>query len=95
MIVGICKIVLFIPECHSLKEKRMVLRRIKDKAFNQFKIPVAEVGSCDLWQRAELGFAPVGNDRRTIEGIMQRMMNYVGDLGVAEITDQYTEMINI
>ncbi|MFA5810776.1 MAG: DUF503 domain-containing protein [bacterium] len=95
MIVGICKLDLRIDGCHSLKEKRQVLRRLKDRTANQFGIAVAEVGNQDLWQRAELGFAVVGNDRRIIEGIIERATTFIEDQGPVGLIDRYTEIINI
>ncbi|MEO6776575.1 MAG: DUF503 domain-containing protein [Kofleriaceae bacterium] len=57
MYVGIAKISLVIGESHSLKEKRMVVRRIKDRVRERVGVIVNEVGSQDSWQRAELGCA--------------------------------------
>jgi len=84
-----------IPACRSLKEKRRALKRIKDRTSNTFGIAVAEVGLNDVWQRSELGFAVVGNDRRKIEGLMQRASDFIEGLGVASIIDQHTEIINV
>ena len=44
MVVGVCRVTLMVPESHSLKEKRMVLRRIKDRVANKFNCAIAEVG---------------------------------------------------
>lgn len=95
MIVGVCKLDLHLPGCRSLKEKRRVLRRLKDRTFARFAIPVAEVEHQDLWQRAMIGFAAVGNEHGVIEGILQRMINAIGDLGDAEILDQHVEIMNL
>ena len=95
MIVGICKLDLRIFECHSLKEKRRVLRRIKDRTQSSFGIAVSEVGANDLWQCSELGFAIVGNDRRVIEGLIEKVGNFIEDQGIASIIDTYTEIINV
>ncbi|MFH1829762.1 MAG: DUF503 domain-containing protein [Pseudomonadota bacterium] len=95
MIVGICKLDLRIYECRSLKEKRQALRRIKDRTQHSFGITIAEVGSQDLWQRAELGFAIVGNDRRVIEGLMEKIQGFVEGQASAHIIDQYREIINV
>jgi uncharacterized protein YlxP (DUF503 family) len=57
MYVGIAKISLVIGESHSLKQKRMVVRRIKDRVRERVGVIVNEVGSQDVWQRAELGCA--------------------------------------
>lgn len=95
MVVGICKLTLYIPACRSLKEKRQVLRRLKDRTVNKFRIPVAEVGDQDLWQKSEIGFASVGNDRREIESRLQRMSDFVENLGLVQVIDQYVEIMNV
>ena len=61
--VGMAKISLVIDQSHSLKEKRMVLRRIKDRVQQRLHVQLSEVGELDSWQRAELGTAVVSGDR--------------------------------
>jgi uncharacterized protein YlxP (DUF503 family) len=95
MIVGICKLDMRIFECRSLKAKRKVIRRIKDRTKNAFGIGISEVDSQDLWQRAGLGFAIVGNDHGTVEGLMEKVANFIEGLGDAQIIDHYTEIINV
>jgi len=86
---------LLIPGCRSLKEKRGIVRRLKDRTFNRFKVPVAEVGFQDKWQRSELGFSVSGNDRRIVEGIIQKMTDFIEALGLVQIIDVYNEIINV
>jgi hypothetical protein len=57
------KISLIIDQSHSLKEKRTVLRRIKDRVRERLQVNLNEVGELDNWQRAELGCAVVSADR--------------------------------
>jgi uncharacterized protein YlxP (DUF503 family) len=57
MTVGIARITIFIPDSHSLKEKRMVLRRVKDRTRQKFNVAIAEVEENDVWQRGVLGLA--------------------------------------
>jgi uncharacterized protein len=77
MTVGIARLTLFLPEAHSLKEKRMVLRRVKDRAQQKFNLAIAEVGDNDLWQRALLGIAVLGNDRRFVESALDEVVRFV------------------
>ncbi|MBE3099283.1 MAG: DUF503 domain-containing protein [Planctomycetes bacterium] len=58
MVVGLLSVELHLPGAHSLKDKRMVLRGIKDR-LRKFNVAVAEVGHQDLWQRAGLGIVTV------------------------------------
>lgn len=61
MTVALLSIELFLPGARSLKDKRMVLRRVKDR-LGKFNVAVAEVEHHDLWQRAGLGIVTIGND---------------------------------
>jgi uncharacterized protein len=61
--VGVAKLSLVIGDAHSLKEKRMVIRRIKDRVRERLHVSINEVGELDTWQRAELGCAVVSGDR--------------------------------
>ena len=77
MTVGIARLTLFLPEAHSLKEKRMVLRRVKDRARQKFNLAIAEVGENDVWQRALLGVAVLGSGRRFVESALDEVVRFV------------------
>jgi uncharacterized protein len=64
--VGLLSIELFLPEAQSLKDKRMVLRGVKDR-LKKFNVSVAEVEHQDLWQRAGLGVVTVSNARAHVD----------------------------
>jgi uncharacterized protein YlxP (DUF503 family) len=95
MFVGICKLDLRISACRSLKEKRRVLRMLKDRTMSEFSIVVSEVGCQDLWQRSELGFAVVGPDRRFVEGLVERAAGFLEGTGAACAIDRYVEIISV
>lgn len=57
-----------IPDSHSLKDRRQVVRSLLDGAHQRFHVSVAEVGGQDTWQRATLGFAVVASEARIAEG---------------------------
>ena len=63
MYVGIVRITVVIDQSHSLKEKRMVLRRIKDRVRERLGVAINEVGELERWQRAELGCAVTSGER--------------------------------
>lgn len=94
MVVGICRISLIIHDNQSLKGKRQVLKSIVEKVKNRFNVSVAEVGDNDLWQRAELGVSAVGNDRAFINSVLDKVMNFIENLHLAEVVDHNIELIN-
>ena len=67
MVVGVCKLSVMLPESETLKDKRAVLRHIKDKVQHKFNCAIAEVGDQDLLQSSELGFVVVSNDLGSVE----------------------------
>lgn len=95
MVVGIGKITVRIHDCRSLKAKRGVVKSIIGRVRNHFNASVAEVGSNDIHQRAEIGFTLAGNDRTLVNSKIDKIFNHVEDLGLAEITDTEMELINI
>jgi uncharacterized protein len=90
MTVGIARLTLFIPDSHSLKEKRMVVRRVKDRARAKFNVAIAEVEDNDVWQRAVLGLALVGNERRFVESALDEVVRFVR--GEAEVVNAEREL---
>jgi hypothetical protein len=77
MTVGIARITLFLPGSHSLKDKRMVLRRVKAQVRDKFNAAIAEVGDLELWQRAALGITVVGNERAFAEAALDEVVRFV------------------
>ena len=66
MVVALLSVELYLPGARSLKEKRMVLRGVKDR-LKKFYVSVSEVEHHDLWQRAGLGIVAISTDRTHVE----------------------------
>ena len=94
MVVGVCGISLLIHDAQSLKGKRQVIKSLQEKVRNRFNVSMAEVGDNDLWQRAELAVAAIGNDRAFINSVIDKVVNFIENLHVAEIIDHRIEIIN-
>ena len=85
MVVGVLKLNLVIPESHSLKGKRGVLKRIEARVSNQFNISVTECGDQDLWQSAVLGFSVAGTSQPIVEATLQKVVDFVEDMMLAQV----------
>lgn len=83
MIIGICRITLFLPSCHSLKEKRSIVRKIKERIKQKFDCSVAEVGHLDKWQLAQLGIALATSERGMAQSMVQKILGEAEELGLA------------
>jgi len=62
-----------IEAAHSLKDKRQVVRSMKDRLRNSFNISVAEIEVTDLWQRATIGVVAISSSRGYLEGLMRNV----------------------
>ncbi len=94
MTVGISKITLILHEGMSLKAKRKVVKSILEKCRNKFNVSIAEVEDNDLYQRATIGVAIVGNDGRFVNSALDKILEYVDSLKLAEIAEQEIELIH-
>jgi len=91
MVVGVLKLKLLIPENHSLKGKRGVLKRIQARVADQFNVSVTECGDQDLWQSAVLGFAAAGTSRPVVEATLEKVVDFIDDLGLAQLGEAGSE----
>jgi uncharacterized protein len=92
MVVGICSIDLRLPGNDSLKGKRSVVRRIKERVKNTFNVSVAEVEHLDMLQRVGLGIAFVSNDVGHVHSTLSKVVNFIDHLYVAELLDYHIEV---
>ncbi|MBW1695174.1 MAG: DUF503 domain-containing protein [Deltaproteobacteria bacterium] len=95
MVIGFGVITFRLHDCRSLKGKRRVVKSIISQMRNHFNASVAEVGSNDAYQRAEIGFALVGNSHAMINSKVDKVFNLVDALGLAEVIDTEMEIIHL
>jgi len=95
MVVGTGIITLRLHDCRSLKGKRKIVKSMINQLRNHFNVSIAEVGSNDVHQRAEIGFSLVGNDHALVNSKIDKIFNLADDLGLAEIIDTEMEIIHL
>ena len=95
MVVGIARVEIFILESRSLKEKRGVLRKILSRTRNKFNISAAEIGENDSWKRSSIGLCAIGNDKRFINSMPNKIMSYIEELNLAQVIDSKVELLSI
>lgn len=76
-LVGLLTLELYLPGTQSLKEKRRVLRSLKERLQGRFNVSLAEVDFQDKWQRIRFAAACVSNDGRQIEGTFSHILDAV------------------
>ncbi len=93
MVIGVCKVDLYLPENGSLKEKRRIIKSIKDRVRTKFNVSIAEVDYLNAWQRAVLGIVSVSNDQRIVEATLAKVVNLVEETRGTQIIDYQTEIL--
>jgi uncharacterized protein len=71
--VGVLTFELRLEQSHSLKDKRQVVKSLKDRLRSRFNVAVAEIGEQEMWQRAIVAAVTVSGDRKTAEEALQRV----------------------
>ncbi len=87
--VGVIAWELEIVGAQSLKEKRSVVKSLKDRLHDRFNVSVAETGHQDVWQRAELTACLVAGERRPPDSVLERRDRSVAGEPRARIIDSY------
>ena len=79
---------LFIPDCHSLKQKRAVVRPIVEGLQRRFKVASAEVGRQDKWQRADIGVAVVSGTESHVLDVLGQVERFVWSFPEVQVLEQ-------
>jgi uncharacterized protein YlxP (DUF503 family) len=84
---------LHLAACRSLKDKRHVLKSLKDRLHNRFNVSAAETAHHDLWQRAELTVCVVATDRDHAQSVLQQADRLIEGADGARIVDTSTSFV--
>ena len=93
MIIGLVTARISIPDARSLKDKRSVVRSIKDRALNKMNVSVAEVGRQDLWKTAELAFVTVAADSTIVQSRIADVSKFLRANPRYVLIDLHTQML--
>jgi hypothetical protein len=93
VIVGLITWELHLDACHSLKEKRRIVKSLKDRLHQRFNVSAAETDHQDVWQRAEVSACVVSTDRRHAEQVLREADRLVDGAAGARIVDSSTSYL--
>jgi uncharacterized protein YlxP (DUF503 family) len=93
VVVGLITWELHLAACQSLKEKRRIVKSLKDRLHHRFNVSAAETDHQDLWQRAELSACVVGTDRRYVEQVIHEADRLVAGADGARIVNSATSYL--
>lgn len=90
MVIGVRSFELHLAAAHSLKDKRSVIKSLKDRLHNEFNVSVAETARHDAWQIAELTVCLVSVDKRHAESILEAVDRFVASNPACRVVDTAT-----
>lgn len=93
MVIGVGELQLGIDGVFSLKEKRSVVKKIITRTRNKFNVAIAEVDDLDVLNRATIGISVVGNEAAHVNSCMDKVLNFIDALQVAEIIYDNFELV--
>jgi len=93
MTIGILQVDLFIGDSQSLKEKRMILKSLKTRLRNNFNVGLSELDYTQTWQRAMIGVVCIGNEKRRLDSLLAKVVEFITRERKVEITDYSTEFL--
>ncbi len=93
MIVAVALLELHIEYAQSLKEKRMVVKSLRDKLRHRFEISAAEVGLQDVHQRAQVGLSFVTSSRPTAEAMFEKIQDFIESSTDAVVSGWTSELM--
>ena len=93
MVIGLLTLDLHLPYSHSLKEKRMVVQRVKERLRNKFNVSVSEVDHQELWQRAALAVVSVSSSETNLRQVLQGAQGEASHLLGGDLIDSNIEIL--
>ena len=93
MPVGLLTLELHIPDAQSLKDKRQVLRSLKDKLRRDFNVAVAELEHQDTWQRSVVGIVTISNEEKHLREVLQKVLEEADRILGSFLINQAVEIV--
>src|SRR5574337_42175 len=92
-VVGVLNIRLVMRSANTLKDKRRIIKSLKDRVKNNFNVSISEIGTLDHCQYSRLGIAMVGNDKKYVNGALSNLLNMFRVTTSVELVDYHVEFV--
>ncbi|WP_456395817.1 DUF503 domain-containing protein [Desulfurobacterium sp.] len=91
--IGYLEVELYIPHSHSLKEKRMVIKRIKERVKNKFNVAICEAEAHDKWQIAVIAIVSLSTSAGKVDETLEKVVKFIERLYPGMIKSYHKELI--
>ncbi|MDD4362721.1 MAG: DUF503 domain-containing protein [Atribacterota bacterium] len=93
MIIGICELNIYLPDCHSLKDKRSILKKTINVLRKKYNISISEIGNKNSWKKCILAISIVSDNNRQIDKILQNIIKGIELINNIELIDYHISII--
>jgi uncharacterized protein YlxP (DUF503 family) len=93
MPIGLLTLELHLPYAQSLKDKRMVLQKLKARLRTRFNVSVAELDHQDVWQRSVIGIVSISSDQQNLEQVLQGVERESANILGGDLVAAHTEFL--
>ncbi len=93
MAVGLLTLELHIADAQSLKDKRQVIRGLKDRLRGKFNVAVAELDFQDSWQRSVVGVVTLANEERFVQEVLQKVLEEADEVLGSFLINQAMDLL--
>ena len=93
MTIGVLQLELSIGDAMSLKDKRRVIKSLKDRIAHGHNVSIAEVGALDEHRRSIVGVAMVANERAYVEGALSKLVDFVRGVPSVDLIDYQIDLL--
>ena len=86
MLIGICQIDLYLPNSHSLKDKRNLLKSIKLRIRHNYNVSISEIDNFELWKNTTLGVTCIGNEKKYLNKVLNEIILFLEKQNSVQLT---------
>jgi len=92
MLIGICELFIYLPDCQSLKDKRSIIKSMKFHLRKKFNISISEIGQKNIWKKSTIGICCIADNRQIIDKIIDSVIKDIDSHSKIELVNFQTSI---
>ncbi len=92
MLVGVCELFIYLPDCRSLKDKRSIIKSIKFHLREKYNISISEIGQKNIWKKSTIGICCISDNRQIIDKIIDSVIKDIESNSKIELVNFQTSI---
>lgn len=93
MLIGLCELIIYLPGCRSLKDKRSVIKSLNNKLRRKYNISISEIGFKNIWKKSMIGVSCLSDSKKIIDGTFDMIIKDIENNGMVELINYQISII--